>query len=299
VRYRISGQRSASQKALIGRSPSLTRDLKDNSDWTEVSHLQQNIPRLEPPTPALLVNSDRETWMPSRIRSAGRPSAQSPTPTVDPADRTWHNTVFSEFQPAGRGDAKRLREWLELSLGALSSKGLEDLYSFSEEALSLYNMAFQELTRQVSVQCVERGRLMSDVWTSHSELTGRLLTDLVNHKSSSDMAVAALQKEKCEMQSEIHGLRVKLRIKEAEHRENLRRLRSLEELSVKHMYKGDSWLDQELEWQQLEAASHGKYAGGEAKAASRISEKQGSGQMTGSFWINALKKRAESREGGH
>jgi hypothetical protein len=31
---------------------------------------------------------------------------------------------------------------------------------------------------QVSISCTERGRLMADVWTSHSELTSKILADI-------------------------------------------------------------------------------------------------------------------------
>eukprot|EP00951_Prasinocladus_malaysianus_P046663 scaffold647853_cov42-Prasinocladus_malaysianus.AAC.2 len=68
----------------------------------------------------------------------------------DNDDKEWHNQVFPVLQPAGRGDVRRLRQWLEASLQQLGSENIAkgDLYCFTEQALKLYNLTFHELTRQ-------------------------------------------------------------------------------------------------------------------------------------------------------
>lgn len=98
---------------------------------------------------------------------------------------------------------------------------------------------------QVSVSCVERGRLMADLWTSHAELTGRVLTDLIQERSGSAQAVANMADENARLQDEAEGLRAKLRQRDLELADYKRRVERYEELSLKHKYKGETWEEQE------------------------------------------------------
>jgi hypothetical protein len=43
-------------------------------------------------------------------------------------------------------------------------------HDFFSQAEFVYNLAFVELTKQVSTHCSERGSLMSDLWTAFNSL---------------------------------------------------------------------------------------------------------------------------------
>ena len=71
--------------------------------------------------------------------------------------------------PATRKDVKDLKEWLNnmlnKAIGTTSSP--ESLY---ETANLIYKVCFQEIIRQVKVQCKERGDLIKLVWETYQEL---------------------------------------------------------------------------------------------------------------------------------
>lgn len=146
---------------------------------------------------------------------------------------------------------------------------------------------------QVSVNCVERGRLMADLWTSNAELTGRLLTDLINQKDASERAMMAMQQDNQELQNELDSLRMKLKHKEAEQQEASRRLKALEGLAVKYKYRGESWEEQEAEWQKLEEVRAKERENYKPEARAGGSD----GGKPGSFFMSARLKAMKADEG--
>jgi Axonemal dynein light chain len=71
--------------------------------------------------------------------------------------------------PATRKDVKTLADWLNSMLQkALSvTRSPESLY---ETANTIYKVCFQEIIRQVKVQCKERGDLIKQVWETYQSL---------------------------------------------------------------------------------------------------------------------------------
>jgi hypothetical protein len=49
---------------------------------------------------------------------------------------------------------------------------------------------------QVSISCTERGRLMADVWTSHSELTSKILADIRSNDEAHIAMANALHRKR-------------------------------------------------------------------------------------------------------
>lgn len=71
--------------------------------------------------------------------------------------------------PATRKDVKNLMSWLGsmLQKALISTLSPENLY---ETTNTIYKVCFQELIRQVKVQCKERGELIQQVWQTYQKL---------------------------------------------------------------------------------------------------------------------------------
>ena len=90
--------------------------------------------------------------------------------------RKWERTVFPSKVPAGRRDVQLLHAWVGDMVARLQqTAGKLPEENMLKEAQVLFSVAFHEMTRQVSVHCLERGHLMGKIWWSEMELFQRLL----------------------------------------------------------------------------------------------------------------------------
>lgn len=85
-------------------------------------------------------------------------------------DPLWHTKVFENLAPAGRSSVRTLRAWLLSKSEANSADQPLHNEHYVANQISLYNVAFTDLSRQISVQCVDRGRLLLEIWISSSKL---------------------------------------------------------------------------------------------------------------------------------
>lgn len=85
-------------------------------------------------------------------------------------DPLWHTKVFENLAPAGRSSVRTLRAWLLSKSEANSVDQPLHNEHYVANQISLYNVAFTDLSRQISVQCVDRGRLLLEIWISSSKL---------------------------------------------------------------------------------------------------------------------------------
>ena len=76
--------------------------------------------------------------------------------------------------PVDRRDAQSLIRWLDSMLNKVSEAN-ENLEGVLESAMSIYEVCFNEIVRQVSVHCKERGELISRVWKAYISLLERAL----------------------------------------------------------------------------------------------------------------------------
>ena len=88
-------------------------------------------------------------------------------------DRQWEQTVFPSLKPNRRQDIQLLERWLEAMLADLSIElprvpgGGDDgaaAEELGEAALWVYRVAFEEIRRQVELQCRDRAALLTRVW---------------------------------------------------------------------------------------------------------------------------------------
>jgi len=88
----------------------------------------------------------------------------------DEEERMWITTVFPARRPAGRRDVALLKRWVDRHVVPLEE--VID-YKTSEEQAKVLAIALNEIVRQVSVHCVERGELLAEVWQRYSTIFSR------------------------------------------------------------------------------------------------------------------------------
>jgi hypothetical protein len=96
----------------------------------------------------------------------------------------------SKHKPAGRRDAELLAEWLDQMLEQVKKE--KDLPTMFHEAELVFKSCFEELVSQVSVQCSERGSLLSKVWGAYIGLLERSLIQLKQEKLKDNLELKGL-----------------------------------------------------------------------------------------------------------
>lgn len=88
-------------------------------------------------------------------------------------DKMWVKTAFPSLFPAGRRDVEMLRRWLDAAVEGMDTDGEPRL--LVQRAQHIFATAMREIVRQVSVHCVERGKLLHRVWCKYLKLFDKLL----------------------------------------------------------------------------------------------------------------------------
>lgn len=132
--------------------------------------------------------------------------------------------------PVARKDAQALLKWLDNMLGQIPSNST-NIESILESALSIYEMCFHEVVRQVSTQCKERGELINRVWKAYISLLERALRisqasqqnqiqqfrqEKENLKNATAAEISRLREDLQEKNAKISAFNKKLQIKEEE-----------------------------------------------------------------------------------
>jgi hypothetical protein len=110
-------------------------------------------------------------------------------------DPFWHTKVFEDLAPSGRSSVRSLREWLLCKIEVNNKDHPTKNSYYVANQMSLYNVAFTDLSRQVSIHCVDRGRLMLEIWISNSKLHEWLIESLASQKMHSEKRCDALSKQ--------------------------------------------------------------------------------------------------------
>jgi len=159
----------------------------------------------------------------SVIPEAFRIVLESPLPHKDPSfysiwgddsewkynstTRQWEAVLFPSKVPAGRSDVLLLHAWVNDMVKRLKG-GSEALgeEGVLKDAQLLFSVAFHEITRQVSVHCLERGHLMGKIWWSQMEVFQRL-TQL---RAADQAALAELRRENANANAERDALKAQV-----------------------------------------------------------------------------------------
>eukprot|EP01029_Cantina_marsupialis_P018501 TRINITY_DN4256_c0_g1_i2.p1 TRINITY_DN4256_c0_g1~~TRINITY_DN4256_c0_g1_i2.p1 ORF type:complete len:568 (+),score=146.63 TRINITY_DN4256_c0_g1_i2:86-1789(+) len=97
-----------------------------------------------------------------------------------------------------RHDVIMLEQWIQKQFDRIAASGAASEVLIND-LQRLYFISFHELTRQVSVQCNERGQLLQRLWLEHNGLFERVLERVM-------LECEALNKMSRKMQEQIHDL---------------------------------------------------------------------------------------------
>uniref|UniRef100_A0A7S1TZ95 Uncharacterized protein n=1 Tax=Phaeomonas parva TaxID=124430 RepID=A0A7S1TZ95_9STRA len=167
---------------------------------------------------------------------------------------TWSRAVLTE--PAGRGDVQRLQEWFEENLERSQARR-GDAYAICPVREQLFSSLFDELIRQITVECPERGLLLLRLrdqlrmTMAHFVETTESATEFGTHQSVAfDDKTRELSTREQKLLDEVSALKAKVRSLEdlqleleREHAERAR------EQFRRHSYSTKK-LKRQLEWLQ-------------------------------------------------
>ncbi|CAG9318176.1 unnamed protein product [Blepharisma stoltei] len=85
-------------------------------------------------------------------------------------DIVENNEYFELGQPTSRRDAENIGEWLDLMLTKALEEIKDDPEKLFENTNEIYTIGLNEIIRQVSVQCKERGILLRKIWDAYQKL---------------------------------------------------------------------------------------------------------------------------------
>ena len=86
----------------------------------------------------------------------------------------WRAQLFPSVAPASKREVELLGEWLN-SVLAENLETNENPLDVCTNAQHWFSVAFNELLRQVSVTCAERGRLFAVIWKRNQDLLSKLV----------------------------------------------------------------------------------------------------------------------------
>jgi len=90
------------------------------------------------------------------------------------AVKSWRASLFPISSPASRREVELLGEWLN-SVLAENLEINDNPLDVCTNAQHWFSVAFNELVRQVSVTCAERGRLFAIIWKRNQDLLSKLV----------------------------------------------------------------------------------------------------------------------------
>lgn len=99
-------------------------------------------------------------------------------------NHAWTKYAFeNNTQPAGRHDAIMLEKWLNNQLKKFGElRTMDDFKSVQE----VFSVCMHELIRQVSIHCVERGKLLGKLWVRYVDLFNCVATEYHTLKKQSN-----------------------------------------------------------------------------------------------------------------
>lgn len=141
---------------------------------------------------------------------------------LDATDHEKHLVVFPSMHPNSRFEAHLLDETLDdmLKRAGIDEKAesiaqteMHSLIEIIKREQDIYNVIFHELIRQVSVDCIERGRLLANIRHRYSELFSKVpqqIESLHNEMLAQRAVDRRLTEELVTFKTTVSSLEVKL-----------------------------------------------------------------------------------------
>lgn len=101
-------------------------------------------------------------------------------------ENVWETVIFPSLNPKTREDVLKLDEWIQHSVVELGKefnnvkeKDIEDSKKLINNLIKTYDIAFQEIIRQINLDCKERSELLNRIWKCKNEIYLRKI-DILN-----------------------------------------------------------------------------------------------------------------------
>eukprot|EP00742_Colponemidia_sp_Colp-10_P001595 GILJ01001714.1.p1 GENE.GILJ01001714.1~~GILJ01001714.1.p1 ORF type:complete len:479 (-),score=60.50 GILJ01001714.1:180-1616(-) len=196
-----SGPTTSQQSSQRSRAKASTLPLQDLSH----RHDKPNFlsPRLPPSRVPIEESIIERTFFPPK-------PGEHQSSFID-SEGLFHTVVFPASKPSSRRDAILLDHWMTTVLEEQSYKiqNASDLSTVVDEIVPVLSTGVNEVVRQVTLQCTERGMLLDKMWRTYVQLFQRVLSDYKRKMHNQEERVQALLREKANHHAEMADLRKK------------------------------------------------------------------------------------------
>eukprot|EP00002_Diphylleia_rotans_P034633 TRINITY_DN7469_c0_g1_i1.p1 TRINITY_DN7469_c0_g1~~TRINITY_DN7469_c0_g1_i1.p1 ORF type:complete len:1543 (+),score=349.36 TRINITY_DN7469_c0_g1_i1:110-4738(+) len=184
----IGKQKLSLIEAVEAEFPNLFEDPRKGLDAThqkQSSFQQDTSPSIAQATPledlqqlnkdpSLRQSEQPHISIPTKIPKPFQVFEASPLAPTDPnlhaeyeaIEKLWKVRLFPAANPTSRQDVVMLERWMDCMVERVITKGA-DINLVARETHLLYTICLNEIVRQVSVQCVERGQLIGKIWNRY------------------------------------------------------------------------------------------------------------------------------------
>lgn len=161
-----SGARTASGTRKKPELKSQTRKTTQNLKTADLSHITDT--KTTPNVPTFIPDEfTKEVATPIPLRPG--------TSQLDPENNQWLTRVFPSPEPTdSRQEVENLGHWLNSVLEKNQQESKEPI-ELAANARHWFTIAYEELCRQVSVECPERSTLLLSIWRRYQELFARVV----------------------------------------------------------------------------------------------------------------------------
>lgn len=180
--------------------------------------------------------------MPSFIPPEYRREVKTPTPfrpgtgMLDSEEKQWHTQVFPTDKCDSRSEVQMLGEWLNEVL-TKNQQEAKDPSELAKNARHWYEIAYNELCRQVTLECPERAQLLSSIWNRYQKLFSRVAQ---LHEEEKTYLIDCHRERTSKLKAELEKAQTKLKAVSQQYRDDQERwsnAREREETKFANMRK--------------------------------------------------------------
>ena len=182
------------------------------------------------------------TAMPSFIPPEYRREVKTPTPfkpgtgMLNAEEKQWYTQVFPTEKCDSRSEVQMLGEWLNEVL-TKNQQEAKDPSELARNARHWYEIAYNELCRQVTLECPERAQLLSSIWNRYQKLFARVAQ---LHEEERSYLVECHRERTSKLKVELEKAQTKLKAVSQQYRDDQERwsnAREREETKFSNMRK--------------------------------------------------------------
>lgn len=188
--------------------------------------------------------SDHKTTNPGKsfipdeyIREIMTPTPLRPnTGTLNVDQKTWHTTVFPSENAKSIEEVNNLGQWLNQMLKENQNQS-SDLFEMATNARHWFTIAYDELCREVSVDCPERAKLLASIWKRYQALFQRVIQ---LHQEEKHYLIECHKERTTALKAELDNVQAKLKQVSQQYRDDQERwsnAREREETKFANMRK--------------------------------------------------------------